>query len=355
MQAAAVAARPDRVAAMSLLAASWFAGLLLAVPPSQQQDPPSPSARRPRVGVFFWHDSPNDAATFAGFRAGLQQAGLPVDYIERQAGGDEAVAESMLAELRARSCDLIVALGTDAARRAKAALPDTPMLFAAVSNPVASGIVADWKPSGTNLCGASNWIPPATVLHVFQLAVPGLQRLGVLRSVPSGTVSQAELAALREFLASPGAPAVAVHEAIAQDAADLPRAVAALLAEDVQAIWVPIDLVVYRNTATVRQALANRGIPLLTTSAAALAQGAVVGAVVDYHRHGQRAAALALAILRDRRPPGSLPIDTMRGCRVVVDLDAARSLGYEPPLSLLVVADELRQRSIEAKEPSRAR
>lgn len=302
---------------------------------------PAQTAGRYHLGVFFWHDSPNDLATYAGIRLGLEQAGLACDFVEQRAGSDPDRAAAALRTLREAHCDLVFAMGTQAALLARRELTTVPVLFAAVSDAVASGVVSDWRGSGTNLCGASNWIAPGNVLDVFQLAVPHLRRLGMLRSADNGVVSAAELASMRAHLAEPGAPTIDLYEAVAADANDIDYAVARLVAAGVEAIWIPIDITIYRHLPAVQKALGDRRLPLLTTAAAAVHGGAMVGAVVDYVLHGRRAAALAREVLVRGKVPGSLPIDRMHGTLVTVNLGAARRAGIELPLSLLALADEL--------------
>lgn len=317
---------------------------LLAAALAAQTPPPvdgaASAASVPRIGVFFWHDSPNDEATWRGLQKGLADLRLPARFVERRAGGDRTRAIAQLGELRA-DCQLVVALGTEAALLCKEHVRDVPVVFAAVSNAVASGVVADWSGSRSNLCGASNAIPSGAVLDVFQLAVPGLQRLGMLRSQSSGVVSAAELQAMREFLRQEGRTAPQLVEAVAKDQADLPRAVAELRQAGVDAIWIPIDLTVYQNVATVQQALGAHPLPLVTTAAAGVRGGALVGATVDYPLHGRRAATLVHDVLVRGKAPGELPIDRMRSATVVVNVAAARAAGRELPLSLLLLADEL--------------
>lgn len=361
---------PPRGTVRTLLAAWLLAVVALAqtpVPagpaPTPALQPVAPTAEQPVVpgapaiplGVFFWHDSPNDDATWRGLQQGLADLRLPVAPVERRAGGDRTRAVAQLDELRAR-CRLIVALGTEAALLCKERVPDVPVVFAAVSNAVASGVVADWNGSGRNLCGASNWIPPSAVLDVFQLAVPGLQRLGMLRSQASGVVSAAELQAMREHLGKQQQaqqPTPQLIEAVAKDAADLPRAVAELRQAGVQAIWIPIDLTVYQNLAAVRQALGTPPVPLVSTAAAGVRGGALVGATVDYGLHGRRAATLVHAVLVGGKAPGTLPIDRMRSATVVVNVGAARAAGTELPLSLLLLADELLAAEANDGKPAR--
>jgi putative tryptophan/tyrosine transport system substrate-binding protein len=294
-----------------------------------------------RLGVFFWHDSPNDLATFAGIQKGLRQSGMPHSFVEVRADSDPAKAKLAFAQLRDAHCDLVFAMGTQAALLAKTELTGIPVVFAAVSDPVASGIVPSWDGSGTNLCGASNWIAPQNVLSVFRLAVPGMRRLGVLRSQASGLVSAAELTTMRAHLATLPKHPIELLEEVAKDPADLPAATARLLAANVDAIWIPIDITVYQNVPAIRKELGAAKIPLLTTAAAGLRAGALVGAVVDYPLHGRRTALLAIDVLLHGKNPGSLPIDRMQGSRITVNLAIARENGIQLPLSLLVLADEL--------------
>ena len=302
---------------------------------------PTPAVAQKRLGVFFWHDSPNDLATFAGIQKGLQQSGLPHTFVEHRADSDPKKAAAALTALRSERCDLVFAMGTQAALLARDALHDVPVVFAAVSDPVASGVVKSWDGSGTNLCGGSNWIAPQNVLDVFRLAVPGMRRLGMLRSATSGVVSEAESASMRAHLASLPVGHLELHEAIAKDAAGLPAAVAQLLEQRVDAIWIPIDITVYQDLGAVKAALGTSQVPLLTTAAAGIRGGALVGAVVDYPLHGRRVAALAIDVLTRGKDPGTLPVDRLRGTLVTVNLAAARQSGIELPLSLLALADVL--------------
>lgn len=293
-----------------------------------------------RLGVFLWHESPNDLTTLTGIKAGLTVAGVACEFVERHANGELDRACQQLDDLAGERCALVFVLGTQATLLAKQHLRSVPLVFAAVTNPVTAGIVADWGPSGSNLCGASNWIDPGNVLELFRLAVPDLRRLGMLRSRSNGVVSAAEKAATSALLARLGAPPIELVEEIAADADDLPRATAALLARHVDAIWVPIDLTVYSAIPTVQAALGASKVPLLTTAAAGVRAGATVGTIVDYRLHGRRAAALALQVLHGRAP-GTLPIDRMHSSLVIVNLAAARRRHVELPLSILALADEL--------------
>lgn len=337
-----------------LLLAACAAGFFRVAAAQQPVDrsAPTPTATAPkpakpaRIGVFFWHDSPNDEVTFAGVKVGLRAAKVDATFLVRQANSDAELAQRQLHELRDAPCDLVLAMGTRATQLAQQHLQGMPIVFAAVTNPVAAGIVSDWnnvakQQTRTPLCGASNWIAPSSVLEVFELAVPKLRNLGMLRSRDNGVVSAAELASMRAHLQADGSRTLQLHEALVDDAKGLPEAVQQLRDRGVDAIWIPIDLTIYQNIAVIERTLGEARIPLLTTAATGVRNGALVGAAVDYHLHGRRAASLVQQVLKAGEVPRDLKIDRMHSRLVVVNLQAARQHDIELPLSLLALADEL--------------
>lgn len=320
--------------------AALAALLLLATAPAQAGEV-APQHRTRQLAAFFWHDSPNDLLALAGIREALTTSGLDYQLTEHTADSDPARGGQLLQQLQGQKCDLLFAMGTDAVKLAKAQRLDIPVVYVAVTNPVLSGIVDSWQGSGSNLCGASNWIPSQNVVRVFQLAVPGLEKLGILRTKKSGTVSQAELAAMRDYLAEKGAPKLELIEAVADDHTGIEAAVQQLLRQQVQAIWIPIDIEIYQHVDAVRMARGSNHAPIVTTALQAAHAGACVAVVVDYAMLGRKAAALAIDVLGGGKPPGQQPVVTMHGYQVVVNLSAAHRAGIELPLSLLVLADEL--------------
>jgi putative ABC transport system substrate-binding protein len=314
--------------------------------PAAAQDKPST-----RIGVFFWHDSPNDEATFAGIRDGLESKGIRFEILERRADSDPAKADKALAELHAARCDLILAMGTRAALLASTALQDVPVVYAAVSNPVASRVVEHWQGSGRQLAGGTNRIPPATIQRVFAMAVPDLRRLGMLRSKSSGVVSEAERATMQQHLDAVAAD-IQIAEQVAANDGDIPRAVQALIEADVDAIWIPIDFTVYTNLKKVRQITDTARVPLVSTAHNGARDGAIVTVTVDFAVHGRRIAALCARILNGAKPK-DLPVDTMQSYAVVANLEAARRIGHELPIALLVRADTLIDPAAEKQDVGR--
>jgi putative ABC transport system substrate-binding protein len=296
-----------------------------------------------RLGVLFWHDSPNDLAALEGIQEAFKESGRPFHAVIKQADSDRQKAIAILKAFQSEPVNLIFAMGTQAALLAAEFVPKIPVVFTAVTNPVESKVVESWKGSGRNLAGNSNWIESKTVLHIFQMAVPNLSRLGILRSKNSGVVSAAELRAMKDYLGEPGAPPLTIVEEVVQSAIDIRGATKKLLASKVQALWIPIDFLIYENMKEVLAAVPPAVLPLVSSSLKGMKTGAVAGVVVDYKMLGKRAAVIAFDILEKGISPGSIPIGTVKGYQVIVNLEAARHSNYELPLSILVLADSIVQ------------
>jgi putative ABC transport system substrate-binding protein len=294
-----------------------------------------------KFGVLFWHDSPNDVMAFNGIEKALAETGMKHALIKRNAHSEPDAVRSILEEFRKEKVDLIFAMGTEAALHAGGMEKETPIVFTAVTNPVVSEVVTSWNQSGNNMAGNSNWIASETVLHVFQLAVPDLERLGILRSKTEGKVSAAELKSMRDYLRQPDAPDVVIAEAMVSGNGAIPDAVAQLAQSRVQAIWIPIDREIYNNMDKVTEAAGRHRIPLVSSSLKGIQGGAFAGVVVDYELLGMRAMVIAKEILDGKKRPGEIPIGRMHGYLVQVNLGAARAAKYELPLSLLVLADAI--------------
>ncbi len=289
------------------------------------------------ISVFFWHESPLDEMAFEGIREGFRLSGVEHVFEVRQAYGDEQKAAEIIADLAAAKPDLIYAMGTGATRRLMKVVTDTPIVFTAVTNPVQSGITPDWRSSGRNIAGNSNWIPTGEILEEFTEVVRGLKRLGVMYD-PDNAVSAMEIREAGKVVGGLGITLVAVHVKAKDDLAPAARRLAG---DGVDAVWVPIDILVYKNLGLIKPVTVPAGIPLLASSHRGVKDGAIYGEVVDYHTLGQRSVIIALKILAEGVPPADIPIETLSSHRSMVNMRAAREIGFDFPMEVLVKAREV--------------
>src|SRR6266487_3333707 len=166
--------RRDTVVALLALGAAPFAA-------EAQQ-----AAKVPRIGYLAINLAANPHQTEA-FRQRLRDLGyvegrnVVIEY--RNAEGKLERFPALAAELVALKVDVIFAAGgTRSALAAKHATRTVPIVFAAVADPVGSGLVTSLARPGGNVTGLSNFVPELVGKCLEQLtqAVPGVSRVAVL-------------------------------------------------------------------------------------------------------------------------------------------------------------------------------
>lgn len=321
-----------------------LAALLLAL--AAAPAPAADEASTFRVGVLFWHDSENDQRAYEGVRDGFRIAGMGFAPEVVNVREDVERGREVLRRWEAEGYDLVYAMGTESALLAKEATKTIPVVFTAVTNPVASVVVDSWDGSGTNLCGNSNWIAPGDLFRVFQETVPGLSRLGIVLG-RNNKVSMEELGAAKRYFDRHDELAIRLLEEGVSGPGEIEAAVHKVLERGAQALWIPIDIDVVRNLDRIAAITMPLGIPLLASQGSAVETDAIVSVAVDYRALGRSSVVYAKEVLvadedGKRASPGELPIGRMRSYDVAVNLGAARRTGYEIPLTLLAVVDEIR-------------
>jgi len=143
------------------------------------------AAKVPRIGYL----ATNLAAVphlREAFRQGLRDLGyvegrnVVIEY--REAEGKYDRLPALAAELVALKVDVILAGGTPATLAAKRATRTLPIVFAAVADPVTSGLVTSLARPGGNVTGLSVLAPELVgkCLELLKQAVPGVSRVAAL-------------------------------------------------------------------------------------------------------------------------------------------------------------------------------
>ena len=286
------------------------------------------------IVAFLWHDSPNDRKALAGVRRGLEALGRLDDLRVVNVDRDEDRARERLLACERDGVDLLLSFGTTATRLARRHVRRVPVVFTAVTNPVLANIVPSWKGSGSNVAGNSNWLDRRGMLRAFRQAVPGLRRLLVLTSA-GNAVSDAEVREASDVAKETGLSIV--RRTVKKDADPVAEVEAGLA--NAEALWIPIDFSLYQEEPLSRIVAAARrlGKPVVSSAERCAGEGALVVVTVDYETLGLRACSLVKKVLAGT-PPGSLAVGRSRSSRVYIDLDAARRLGRELPLDLVLGA-----------------
>jgi putative ABC transport system substrate-binding protein len=302
--------------------------------------------RLPRVGLlapFSQSVRASPAAPLNALGEGLETLG----WIDGQTylgvwryseGKTDRLAE-LAAELVQLDVDVLVTLGgTPAARAAKQATRDIPIVMISVGDPVRLGLVDSLARPGGNATGLTNFAPEVAGkrLQLMQEALPKASRVGLVWN-PDNPASQAEWPA---WQAAGTALSIRIDSIGVRDTQLLAAAFAALAGDRPDALMVANDPVLSTQRAQVLEFVGTSGLPAMYFDEAW--PGA--GGLMAYGPSGRdiywRAASYVDRILKGAKP-ADLPVEQPTKFEFVINLKTAQGLGLTIPQSVLQQATEV--------------
>jgi putative ABC transport system substrate-binding protein len=298
-----------------------------------------PSTKVSHIGVLALADIPyaNDA-----LRQGLREQGyidgqnIEIEY--RSGGGDVNRLPALAKELIAHNVELIVVMGSGAARAAKQVTNSIPIVMAPVGNPVEAGFVNSLSRPGGNMTGVSvvSLDLAAKRLALAKELLPHATRMAVLvtphTSAPTGMI-EGSRAAAREL-------GVSIQFISVSTPADIDKAFDAMKQGRVDA-FVAIPSPIFNSE---RQKLADLALryrlPAIGEAREFAAAGFVMGYGPSIADATRRSAVYIDKILKGAQP-SELAIEQPTKFELTVNLKAAKGVGVTVPQSLLLRADEV--------------
>ena len=255
-------------------------------------------------------------------------------------GRDER-ARHLATELVQLGVDVIVAMQTAPALAAKQATSTIPIVFLAVGDPVARGLVASIARPGGNLTGLTSFSSlelNGKRLELLLQAVPGITRVAVLRykNPALEELPRSSVDVLRDAARALGVALQLLH---VQNPEDFEGAFAAMTRERAEALLeVPAPFLGGHRTRILRF-VAERRLPAISENRAFVDQG---GLMSYGPKPGgwRRAAAYVDKILKGAKP-AELPVEQGMGFELVINLKTAQALGLTIPPTFLFQADEI--------------
>jgi ABC-type uncharacterized transport system substrate-binding protein len=282
------------------------------------------------------------------FRRGLRDLGyvegrnVVIEY--RDAEGKPARFPALAAELVTLKADVIVtAGGTLAALAAKQATKTIPVVFIAVSDPVASAVVTSLAHPGGNVTGLSNVnadLVGKRLEHITQV-VPGLGRVVALWQ-PGGLGERTEREMLRQADDAARALGVRLQFVEAREAADLERAFSEIFRARAQALTVFPSTMFFNERSRIADLAAKNRVPAVYQLREFVEAGGLMSYGTNLNDLFQRAATYVDKIAKGTKP-ADLPVEQPTKFELVINLKTAKALGLTMPPSLLLRADQVIQ------------
>lgn len=277
-----------------------------------------------------------------GFLQGLEEEGivegenLTVEY--KNAAADMGTASQISDTFVSDKVDMICAIATPTAQSAYNAAMDSdiPVIYTAVTDPVAAELAdEDGNPVG-NVTGTSDELPIKAQLEMIRTMLPEAKKIGIMY-----TTSEANsVSALATYKELAGDYDFEIVEKGITSTADISLAADDLLSQ-VDCVTNLTDNTVVASLPTILEKANEKGIPIFGSEIEQVKIGCLAAEGLDYIALGKQTGQMAAKVLKGEAEASELPYETITEPGFYVNTKVAENLE-------ITVPDELSETAVES-------
>ena len=270
------------------------------------------------------HEGVKDELAERGYREGEN-----LRLMHESAQGNSAIASQIARKFVGENPDVIVAIATPSAQTVAAAARNVPVVFSAVTDPVAAKLVQSWEAPGANITGVGDMLPIEKHLDMLQRAMPDAKRIGTVYN-PGEANAAALIELLEERLQARGLELV---KGAATKTSEVLGAARSLVGK-ADAIYLTTDNTVISAAEAVISVGERAKIPVFAADTATVERGAVAALGFNYYNHGRQTGAMVARVL-EGAGTADMPVETMEELDLYVNPEAAERMGVTLPEDLI--------------------
>jgi len=259
-----------------------------------------------------------------GFKDGDK---VTIDY--QNAQGDQTNLKTICQKFVSNKYDVIIAIATPSAQAAVGETKEIPIVFAACTDPVGSGLVSSLEKPGGNVTGTSDAVSAPKIMELARLITPDIKTVGALYT-SSETNSVSVVNDLKAYAAQNG---LTVVEGTVTNSSEVQQ-VASSLAGKVDALFSPIDNTVASAMPLVAQVANKAKKPVYVGADSMVKDGGLATYGINYTTLGQETAKMTVEILNGKKA-GDIPVMSMSDVEIYVNKDTAAAIGVTIPEDVL--------------------
>lgn len=299
---------------------------------------PAPAPQK-SVAVTAIVEHPALDAVRDGVQAALKEAGFEsgknLKWQYQSAQGNTGTAAQIARKFIGDKPDAIVAIATPSAQAVIAATKAVPVVFSAVTDPVAAKLLASWEPGKGNVTGVSDLLALDKQMQLVKQVVPNAKRVGIVYN-PGEANSMVVVKQLQKLLPTLGLTLV---EAAAPRSVDVSSAARSLVGK-VDVIYTNTD----NNVVSAYEALVKVGqdakIPLVAADTDSVKRGAVAAYGINYRDLGEQTGRMVVRILKGEKA-GDIKPEVSTKIELFVNPGAAAKQGVKLPDALVKSAAQV--------------
>jgi putative tryptophan/tyrosine transport system substrate-binding protein len=314
-----------------------------------------PAGRVPRIALVISNSPvaemlgpnpvhPHVRAFLQGLRDLGYEDGRNIVIARRSAEGRFDQLPDLFAELVQAKCDVIVTVTVPVIQAAKQATSTIPIVMAAVTDPVAAGLVASLARPGGNVTGLSqvvDWQIEGKRLELLREAVPSVSRVALLYTTP-WLAGRSAATVFTPLVAVADAVHISLLTVPVDSLEQFPEAFATFARQRVDGLFVYMTGFNFTHRRLIADLAIRHGVPSISGFREVAEAGGLMAygaSIPDLYR---RAAAYVDKILKGAKP-ADLPIEQPTKFELVINLKTAKALGLTIPPAVLARADEVIQ------------
>ncbi|WP_379133522.1 ABC transporter substrate-binding protein [Paenibacillus sp. sgz500958] len=288
-------------------------------------------AKTYKIAISQFVEHPALDATRQGILDALKDAGLvegenlTVDFENAQADATNNL--SIAQKIAAEDNDLVLAIATPSAQAVVQSIKDdTPILFAAVTDPLDAKLVTDLEHPGGNVSGASDTNPEAITRLMDFIAAnfPEVKTLGLV--INEGEANAVVMADLAE--AALEKHGIKLLKAAITNTSEVKQAAESLVGR-ADALYITLDNTVVTSVDTIIQTANDNKLPFFASDRDTVEAGAFATVGFKYYDHGYQVGQMAVEVLKNGKKAGDLKVTMQEKLGLILNMKAAAAQGIE--------------------------
>ncbi len=247
---------------------------------------------------------------------------IKIDYENGQ--NETSTMNTIVQKFIADKVDAIISIATLSTQSAAAATSEIPIIFSAVTDPVAAGLVSDLQNPDGNISGVSDYIDVGAIFALAEELTPEVQSYGLLYNT-SEVNSVSVINDVKEYLDAKG---IAYQEAFVTNIGEVTTAAQSLIGK-VDAWFVPIDNTVAAAMSNVAEIANANQIPVYVAADSLVHDGGLATVGVNYTQLGKQTADMLIRVLIDGESIADNPVEVMEEYSVTVNPETAAAIGVD--------------------------
>lgn len=252
---------------------------------------------------------------------------VTIDY--QNAQNEIVNLKTICQKFSANNYDLIIAIATPSAQSALGETTEIPIIFSAVTDPIAAELVESLEVPGGNITGTSDAVSAEMIMKLALEITPDIKTIGALYNT-SEVNSVSVINDLKVFADANG---LKIIEAPVMNSSEVQQS-ATFLAGKVDAVFSPIDNTVASTMPIITQTLIDAKIPFYVGADSMVNDGGLATYGINYTVLGQETGKMAAQVLNGT-DPGTIPVMTMKDMNIYINQNTAEKIGVTFPQSVI--------------------